>query len=62
MEQQLKPDKEYDLIAYNALKLDKQEVGTYLKEKLEKFKVDGIRSVSTSMRRLLTIYDFIENK
>ncbi|TYA10620.1 hypothetical protein FRY98_22755 [Paenibacillus faecis] len=62
LEQQLKPDKEYDLIAYNAPKLDKQEVGTYLKEKLEKFKADGIRSVSTSMRRLLTIYDFIENK
>jgi hypothetical protein len=59
---QHKPEKEYDIVAYNALRINKDELAVYIREKLLKFKKDGVRSLPTSMRRLLTICDFIENK
>lgn len=62
LDENYKPDKEYDVIAYNAMRIDEQELRRYVRDKIEKFKNDGVRSLSTSMRRLLTIYDFVENK
>lgn len=62
MKLKFKPDKEFEVIAYNALKLDKQELNDYIKEKLEGFKAEGARSLPTSFRRLLMIFDFIINK
>lgn len=56
-----KADKEYDIIAYNAPRLDKEELRKYIKDKISKAKKDGVRSISSQLRRLLLIYDFIEN-
>lgn len=56
------PIKEFDVISYNALTIDKDELNEYIKSKLEEFKSEGARSLPTSFRRLIMIFDFIINK
>ncbi|WP_027086053.1 SIR2 family protein [Cohnella panacarvi] len=56
------PYKEYEIISYNSLRINTEEIGQYLKGKLEVCKADGLRSLLTPFRRLLMIYDFLTNK
>ncbi|MEC0234476.1 SIR2 family protein [Paenibacillus kribbensis] len=57
-----KQDKEFDVIAYNAPRLDRVKLEDYIKDKLIKFRDEGARSIPTQLRRLITIYDLLINK
>jgi hypothetical protein len=54
--------KEFDVIAYNAINLNVDELDEYIKEKLNQYKQEGARSLPTPFRRLLMMFDFIKNK
>jgi len=57
-----KPYKEFEIVSYNSLRIDRDELGEYIKDKIEKYKADGIRSLPSPFRRLLMIYDLLINK
>jgi hypothetical protein len=57
-----KVDKEYEIVSYNSSRIDINEIGNYIKEKLAGYRAEGIRSLSTPFRRLLMVYDILVNK
>lgn len=62
LELNYKQEKELEIISYNALTLDPDELNLYIKEKLNQFMEEGARSLPTSFRRMLMIFDFIKNR
>ncbi|APO43355.1 hypothetical protein BS614_04330 [Paenibacillus xylanexedens] len=57
-----KEEKEFDVIAYNAQALDRDQLREYLLAKLNRYKDEGARLLPTSLRRIFMVYDFIINR
>lgn len=61
-EQKFKRDKELDIVSFNVRKISIDELEIYVKGKVEELKEKEATTMSTSMRRLLLIYDIIKYK
>ncbi|MGQ4682062.1 SIR2 family protein [Paenibacillus polymyxa] len=57
-----KEEKEFDVIAYNAENLDRDQLREYLLTKLNRYKEEGARALPTSLRRIFMIYDLLINR
>lgn len=55
-----KLEKEYEIVTFNSPYLDLDELNSYIKDKLAMYKVEGVRSLTPSFRRLLLVYDLLE--
>lgn len=57
-----KNDKEFEIVGYNALRIDQEEFLNYIRECIVKLKEIGTGKVSSQFRRLILIYDMAYNK
>lgn len=57
-----KNDKEFEIVGYNALNIDREELLKYIREIIIKLKEIGTGKVSSQFRRLILIYDLAFNK